>query len=72
MLWASGGYKVCLYDIKQEILDAALKDIEVQLKDLSASGNLRGNLGAENQIKLLSTSTDLKECVSGAMLVQVE
>lgn len=70
MLWASGGYTVSLYDIKEEILQKALDDINSQLKELEQTGALKGSLSADDQIKLISTTTDLKECVKDAKLVQ--
>ncbi|CAH1798673.1 unnamed protein product [Owenia fusiformis] len=70
MLFASVGYKVCIYDILSEQIDSALKEILVQLKKLEESGLLRGKISAVEQHKLITGCTDFKECVAGAKHVQ--
>lgn len=54
MLFAGAGYQVHLYDVTQELVDNAIKDIEQQLQSLSASGLLRGNLGVTEQLNLIT------------------
>lgn len=44
MLFAGAGYQVNLFDVSQELIENAIKDIEQQLLALSASGLLRGSL----------------------------
>jgi len=70
MLFAGAGYHVTLFDIKPEQLAAALSDIKHQLHILKEQGLIRGSLSIEEQFKLLSTSTNLKEAMSGALYVQ--
>jgi len=70
MLFASVGYDVCLYDIKQEQVSSALKDIEKQLHNLETSGLLRGKHTAAKQFKFIRGVTNLKDCVGGAKFVQ--
>ncbi len=53
MLFAGAGYQVHLYDVTQELIENAIKDIEQQLHALSASGLLRGTLGAAEQLNLI-------------------
>ena len=71
MLFTSGGYRVNIFDIKQEQIDSALADIKRQMNDLETSGKLRGNISAEEQLRLISVSNNLKECVKGAIHIQV-
>ncbi|XP_046640052.1 lambda-crystallin homolog [Daphnia pulicaria] len=70
MLFAGAGYNVHLYDVTQELVENAIKDIEEQLQALATSGLLRGNLSASEQLKLITGTKTLKECVQGALYVQ--
>jgi 3-hydroxyacyl-CoA dehydrogenase len=54
MLFAGAGYNVHLYDVTQELVENAIKDIEEQLQALATSGLLRGNLSASEQLKLIT------------------
>ena len=54
MLFAGAGYYVHLYDVTQELVENAMKDIEEQLQALATSGLLRGNLSAAEQLKLIT------------------
>ena len=44
---------------------------QVQLQDLKHVGLLRGTLDIEQQFALISATNDFKQCVAGAMYVQV-
>lgn len=70
MLFAGAGYHVNLFDVTQELVENAIKDIEQQLHALAASGLLRGNLSAAEQLTLITGTKTLKECVEGALYVQ--
>ncbi|KAK3913432.1 Lambda-crystallin-like protein [Frankliniella fusca] len=70
MLFASAGYKVKLFDIEPKQVQGALKEIESQLKELEKTKLLRGKLSAAQQIALISGTSNLKDCVTGAFLVQ--
>lgn len=70
MLFASVGYRVSLFDVELSKADAALADIEKQLKTLEENDLLRGNLRAEEQLKLVQKSATMAECVRGAVHVQ--
>ncbi|KAK3926677.1 Lambda-crystallin-like protein [Frankliniella fusca] len=70
MLFAGAGYKVRLFDIEPKQVQSALKDIEVQLNELERSKLIRGSRSAKEQISLISGTSSLQECVSGALLVQ--
>ncbi|XP_077154481.1 lambda-crystallin homolog [Ranitomeya variabilis] len=70
MVFASGGFKVRLYDIVKEQVAAALEDIRKQMEELRNSGMLRGSLSSEEQISLISGFSDLKSALEGAIFIQ--
>jgi len=70
MLFASGGYKVVIYDKDPKVSEAALVNINEQLKKLEDAELLRGSLSAEEQMDLISSTTELSECVKDAVYVQ--
>ena len=70
MIFASVGYKVCIYDIVQSQIDNALKQIKSQLKGLEERGLLRGKLTADQQFSVISGCTDIKEAINGAFFLQ--
>jgi len=70
MLFASVGYKVHIYDILHEQIDAALIDIQGQLNTLEKSGLLRGRLNAAQQFKCIQGTTNLEDAVKNALFVQ--
>ncbi|XP_059984763.1 lambda-crystallin homolog isoform X2 [Lagenorhynchus albirostris] len=70
MLFASAGFKVKLYDIEQRQVTYALDSIREEMKLLEQSGSLKGSLGAEEQLSLISSCSDIREAVEGALHVQ--
>ncbi|XP_047408572.1 lambda-crystallin homolog isoform X1 [Sciurus carolinensis] len=70
MLFASGGFKVKLYDIEQEQITNALENIRKELKRLEQSDSLKGSLSAEQQLSLISGCSNITEAVEGAMHIQ--
>lgn len=54
MLYASVGYSVVIYDVIPEQVQTALTDIKDQLQTLKNEKLLRGNISAEDQLKLIS------------------
>ncbi|XP_059000845.1 lambda-crystallin homolog isoform X1 [Mustela lutreola] len=70
MLFASGGFKVKLYDIGQQQVTNALEKIRKEMKFLEQSGSLKGSLGAEEQLSLISGCLNIQEAVEGAMHIQ--
>lgn len=70
LLFASGGFKVKLYDIEQQQITNALEVIRKELKSLEQSGSLKGSLSAEQQSALISGCVNLAEAVEGAMHIQ--
>ncbi|CAG0887875.1 unnamed protein product [Darwinula stevensoni] len=70
MLFASAGYRVCLYDVDGEQVPKALLDIQVQLEEIDNAGLLRGDLNKNQQFQLISGNTNLEDAVKGAIYVQ--
>jgi len=70
MLFASVGYNVYIYDIDNNQITSALKDIEEQLKTLEAKQLLRGKLSASQQFSLIKGTQSLEEAIKGTTLVQ--
>lgn len=70
MIFASGGYKVSVYDISEEIVSRALVQIKEKLTRYEQQGCLRGTTSAEEQAALISGHTDLAECLQGAFYIQ--
>uniref|UniRef100_A0A7M4F3F2 L-gulonate 3-dehydrogenase n=1 Tax=Crocodylus porosus TaxID=8502 RepID=A0A7M4F3F2_CROPO len=71
MVFASGGFKVILYDIVQQQITSALENISKQMRELEKSGMLKGTLSAEKQFSLIHGCSDLKEALEGATFIQV-
>ncbi|XP_012634105.1 lambda-crystallin homolog [Microcebus murinus] len=70
MLFASGGFKVKLYDIEQQQITNALETIRKDLKSLEEAGSLKGSLSVEEQVSLISGCSSLQEAVEGAVHIQ--
>ncbi|XP_004467587.1 lambda-crystallin homolog [Dasypus novemcinctus] len=70
MLFASGGFKVKLYDIEQRQIMNALENIRKEMKLLEQSGSLKGLLSADKQLSLISGCSNIQEAVEGAMHIQ--
>uniref|UniRef100_A0A5F9CSW9 L-gulonate 3-dehydrogenase n=1 Tax=Oryctolagus cuniculus TaxID=9986 RepID=A0A5F9CSW9_RABIT len=71
MLFASGGFRVKLYDIEPRQITGALENIRKEMKSLQQSGSLKGSLSAEEQLSLISSCTNLAEAVEGVVHIQV-
>ncbi|KAM8977639.1 lambda-crystallin homolog [Pelodytes ibericus] len=70
MVFASGGFRVKLYDIVKEQVAAALLDIRKQMEELNKSGMLRGTQSVDEQMSLISGCSDLKMALEGAAYIQ--
>ncbi|XP_036687372.1 lambda-crystallin homolog [Balaenoptera musculus] len=70
MLFASAGFKVKLYDVEPRQVTHALDSIRKEMKSLEQSDSLKGSLGAEGQLSLISGCSDIREAVEGALHVQ--
>jgi L-gulonate 3-dehydrogenase len=70
MIFAAAGYNAYLYDIEPKQIETALLDIEQQLKTLEKDNLLRGKLNAKEQFALIKGTTNLKEAVRDATIVQ--
>lgn len=55
MLFAGAGYSVNMYDVNEELVQNAIKDIESQFQLLSSTGMLRGSQPPEEQLKLIKS-----------------
>jgi len=70
MLFAGAGYKVTIYDINHDQLSLALKDIDTQLHELKAKDLLRSDIPPATQLKSISVTGDLAECMKDAVYIQ--
>ncbi|XP_072014382.1 lambda-crystallin-like [Amphiura filiformis] len=70
MIFASAGYNVVIYDVKQTQITEGLEFIKEQLKDLQSKGLLKGSLSPDEQMILIKGSTSLEETVRGAKYIQ--
>ncbi|XP_075419709.1 lambda-crystallin homolog [Tenrec ecaudatus] len=70
MLFASGGLQVKLYDVDPRQVTTALESIRKEMELLEKSGALKGSLGAQEQLSLISSCPDLQMAVEGAMHIQ--
>ncbi|CAI5438755.1 unnamed protein product [Caenorhabditis angaria] len=70
-IFASAGYPVQLYDIKEEQLEIALKNVKLNL-ELLDNNNLRRGVGlpASEAISNITTTINLEEALKGAIYVQ--
>ena len=60
-----------MYDVAEEQVTKALKDIRAELLEFEAAGTLRGTLNAVDQGKLVSGTNSLADCVKGTLYIQV-
>ena len=67
-LYAQAGYNVYMYDIKDEFLETAMTRISDNLDMLIQENSITASV-KENTLKRISTSTNLKEAVSGTRFV---
>ncbi|XP_030742473.2 lambda-crystallin homolog [Echinops telfairi] len=70
MLFASGGLQVKLYDVEPQQVTSALESMRKEMELLEQSGALKGSLGAQEQLSLISGCPDLQTAVEGAMHIQ--
>lgn len=71
MIFASCGYKVSVFDVDQGQITRAEKNISVTLTQYEKDGFLRGEIPATEQTKLVTFTSSLQDCLSGAIYVQV-
>jgi len=70
MLFAGAGYQVSIYDINHDQLANALQDIDKQLHELKEKDLLRSNIPPADQLRSISVTRDLAECMKDAVHVQ--
>ncbi|XP_059895190.1 lambda-crystallin homolog isoform X1 [Gadus macrocephalus] len=70
MVFASGGYRVRIYDNQPGLAAKAVTEIRKQLGELEEASMLRGELSSSDQLALLSSHDDLKQALEGAFFVQ--
>lgn len=70
MLFAGAGYQVKIFDIVQDQIDKTFQFIETELHHLETEKILRGKLNAVQQLKCISSTTDLNELVENAIYIQ--
>ncbi|VDK44920.1 unnamed protein product [Anisakis simplex] len=69
-LFASAGYKVCLYDIDEERIEVAKKNIEKKLRLLAIDDLSRGPGTASEQFRNITSTLDLRKCLDGSIYCQ--
>uniref|UniRef100_UPI003AAA2CAE lambda-crystallin homolog n=1 Tax=Centroberyx gerrardi TaxID=166262 RepID=UPI003AAA2CAE len=70
MVFASGGYRVKIYDNQPGQAAKAVTEIRKQLGELEEARMLRGERDATQQLALLSSHDDLAQAVEGAFFIQ--
>ena len=70
-VFVRAGYSVALFDISDQQLEDALKEIEQKLTTLQEEGLLREGQTASQCLKNVSLSTNLQDTVAGATYIQV-
>ncbi|KAK3097440.1 hypothetical protein FSP39_009664 [Pinctada imbricata] len=70
MIFAAAGYNVTLFDVDPGQLSKAESSLKTTLQQYEEGGYLRGNTTAAEQVKLVSYSSSLEECLQGAIYVQ--
>lgn len=70
-LFVRAGYSVALFDVSDQQLEEALKEIEQKLTTLQEEGLLREKQTASQCLKNVSLSTNLQDAVAGATYIQV-
>lgn len=70
ILFAGAGYQVKIFDIVQEQIDKTFQFIVTELNRLEKEKILRGKLNADQQLKCISSTTDLNELVENAIYIQ--
>ena len=71
MLFAGGGYDVCIFDVDEKQITKALELTKQTLIEYEEKGYLRGNGTALEQATKITGANTLKECLDGAYYVQV-
>jgi len=73
-IFVSFGYKVCLFDVNEELLLKSYETVKEDLLKFEKDGNLRNNPDseqtAEQQYSLVSYTTDLKKALSDVIYLQ--
>lgn len=69
-LFSSAGYSVCMYDIGEQQLDNARKNVKKNLEKLEEEGLSRGLSTAEEAFMKITSTTSLSEALADAIYVQ--
>lgn len=72
MIFVANGYDVYLYDIAAKHVDKAIDSIREQIEKMAKDNVLRGPLNVEQQLGHIYKAKTLKECIDGAIHVQVK
>ncbi|KAK2840147.1 hypothetical protein Q5P01_013887 [Channa striata] len=68
MVFASGGFRVKIYDNQPGQAAKAITEVRKQMEELEEAHMLRGELSATQQLALLSSYDDLAQALEGAFL----
>lgn len=71
LLFSSAGFQVCLHDNDSAQLSNVLEDLKGQLMTLTSQGLSRGKLDPEEQLKHVTLTDNLAECVKDAGVIMV-
>ena len=71
ILYARGGYRVSVYDVRPDNLKASLERVKVELRYLEDKENEKEGFSAQQLFQRITVCDSVQECVRDSILVQV-